>query len=190
MNHERTHVTTSLRSTLATAAAPVLVALAAMFSLGAAPQSKQSSDVLPALLAEVRALRIAMEQNATIAPRVQLALARLNIEEQRIAQLAMQLDRARQEVSASGLQLRKMSEELEQVERELQTTTDDKDRRALERGAIPDLKMRIKAQATADQALRERENEALQALSTEQSRWQELNSRLDELERLLAPIPR
>ena len=107
-----------------------------------------------------------------------------------VAQLAVQLDRARQEVSASGLQLRKMSGELEEVERELQTTTDDKERRALERGGIPDLKMRIKAQATADQALRERKNEALQALSTEQSRWQELNSRLDELERLLAPIPR
>jgi hypothetical protein len=50
--------------------------------------------------------------------------------------------------------------------------------------------MRIKAQASAEQASRTRENDALQALSTEQARWLELNSRLDELERLLAPIPR
>jgi chromosome segregation ATPase len=183
-------MTTSLRSILATAAAGIIVVLTATFSLGAAPQANRTVDPLSALLAEVRALRIAMEQNATIAPRVQLALARLNIEEQRIAQLAGQLDRARQEVSAGSLQLRKMSDELEDVERQIQTTTDDKVRRALALGGVPDLKMRIKAQTAAEQAARERENDVLQALSTEQGRWLELNSRLDELERLLAPIPR
>jgi hypothetical protein len=39
-----------------------------------------------------------------------------------------------------------------------------------------------------EQAARTRENDASQALTTEQNRWVELNTRLDELERRLAPV--
>jgi hypothetical protein len=38
------------------------------------------------------------------------------------------------------------------------------------------------------QELRTRENDALQALAAEQARWVELSNRLDELDRLLAPV--
>jgi hypothetical protein len=43
------------------------------------------------------------------------------------------------------------------------------------------------AQAAREQQLRTREIEAVKTLEIEQSRWVELNNRLDELERLLAP---
>jgi len=46
------------------------------------------------------------------------------------------------------------------------------------------------AQSRLEQQLRTRESDAAQALSTEQARWLDLNALLDELERLLAPIPR
>jgi hypothetical protein len=52
------------------------------------------------------------------------------------------------------------------------------------------VKRKLSAQSRLEQQLRTRENEAAQALGTEQGRWTELNARLDELERLLAPIPR
>jgi chromosome segregation ATPase len=42
--------------------------------------------------------------------------------------------------------------------------------------------------ATEQQQLQIRENEAAQALAAEQARWTDLNSRLDELERLLSPV--
>lgn len=73
----------------------VMTALIAVATFGgvhtvvAGPQAAQAPDPLAALLAEVHALRIAMEQSVTVGPRVQLTLARLNIEEQRIAQLAL-----------------------------------------------------------------------------------------------------
>jgi hypothetical protein len=59
--------------------------------------------------------------NTSVAPRVQLTLARLNIEEQPIAQLAAQLDRARMELAQVGLESRKLSDLLADVEKELQT---------------------------------------------------------------------
>jgi chromosome segregation ATPase len=172
---------------MATAAGAVLVA--ASYSVRAAPQNSQTADPLPALLAEVRALRIAMENNVTIAPRVQLTLARLGVEEQRMTQLAMQLDRVQQELTTHNLAFRQMADELTDVEKRLEATSDDKTRRELEVG-IADLKTRLKGQAAAEEAARTRLNEVAQALSTEQARWIDLNSRLDELDRLLGPIPR
>ena len=54
-----------------------------------------SQDVLPALLLEVRGLRAAMEQMAAAGPRVQLALGRVQLQEQRINNLIRRLDEVR-----------------------------------------------------------------------------------------------
>jgi hypothetical protein len=155
----------------------------------AQPSSTTTADPIPALLVEVHALRLALEQSAAVTPRVQLTLARLKIEEQRITQLAAQLDRARQELMQAHLLSQKWSEDVVDVEKRLQTEGNDKERKGLEIG-LSDLKSRLKTQIASEEQIRNRENDAMQALNTEQSRWIELNSRLDELERLLAPVPR
>jgi chromosome segregation ATPase len=173
----------------------VMTALIAAATLGgvrtvvAGPQAVQAPDPLAALLAEVHALRVAMEQSATVAPRVQLTLARLNIEEQRIAQLASQLDQVRRELSAASLESRKLSDQLPELEKGVQTAADDKIRKSYEYEQV-DVKRKLTAQSRLEEHLRGRENDATQALSTEQSRWVDLNARLDELELLLGPIPR
>jgi hypothetical protein len=156
---------------------------------GRAPAAQQAAapDVMSALLQEVRGLRVAMEQSAAIAPRVQLTLSRLNIEEQRIAQLSSQVDHSRQELTSLGLSMSRMAEEVDHSEKQLTTTGDEKERRQIEIG-IRDLKQQLKVTTAAEQAARTRENDAAQALAAEQSRWIELNTRLDELERLMAPI--
>jgi hypothetical protein len=173
----------------------LLVALLCVFvgvtGFGRAPAAIQtapaSNDIMTALLQEVRGLRMAMEHSAAVAPRVQLTLARLNIEEQRIAQLAAQFDRARQEVSIHTLTVRRLSGELEDAEKSLQATSDEQGRRAFEVGII-DLKRQLKSHTASEDAARTRENDAAQALTIEQNRWIDLNARLDELERLLAPV--
>jgi hypothetical protein len=160
-------------------------------AFGRAPAAQQtaaaSNDITVALLQEVRGLRMAMEHSAAVAPRVQLTLARLNIEEQRIAQLAAQFDRARQELTIHTLAVRRTSDALEETEKSLQATIDEQLRRASE-SQIRELKQQLKAQAASEDAARTRENDAAQALTIEQNRWNELNARLDELERLLAPV--
>jgi chromosome segregation ATPase len=167
----------------------VLVAFGGVRSVAAEPQTPQASDPLTALLAEVHALRIAMEQSATVAPRVQLTLARLNIEEQRVAQLVTQLDQVRRERSGVALDAQKLSDQLAEMEKSIQTATDDKTRKSYEY-ELADVKRKLGAQARLEEQLQTRENEMAQALSTEQARWVDLNARLDELERLLGPAPR
>jgi chromosome segregation ATPase len=169
----------------------LLCGVMAATTLGTVPAAQQpappANDTMNALLQEVHGLRLAMEHSAAIAPRVQLTLARLNIEEQRIAQLAGQFDRARQEVTIHSLSAAKTANGIEETEKQLQSTADEKGRRALE-GDIAGLKQQLKAQTAQEQAARTRENDAAQALTTEQNRWKDLNARLDELERLLAPV--
>jgi chromosome segregation ATPase len=178
---------TRLRSGVAITALVVIVFASGRTS--AAAQTAQTPDPLTALLVEVHALRIAMEQSATVAPRVQLTLARLNIEEQRIAQLAAQLDQVQRELSAASLESQKLSDQLAETEKAIQTATDDKTRKSYEYEHA-DVKRKLGAQARLEEQLRGRENDAAQGLRTEQSRWIDLNSRLDELERLLGPLPR
>jgi chromosome segregation ATPase len=146
-----------------------------------------SNDIMTALIQEVRQLRMAMEHSAAVTPRVQLTLARLNIEEQRIAQLAAQFDRARQEVTIHTLTVGRLSGELEEAEESLQATTDQPRRVAFE-ADINELKRQLKSHAASQDAARARENDAAQALTIEQNRWNDLNARLDELERLLVPL--
>jgi DNA repair exonuclease SbcCD ATPase subunit len=163
---------------------------AATFRARAATASAQTPDSpTAALLSEVHALRIAMEQSASVAPRVQLTLVRLNIEEQRVAQLTTQLDQIRRELTTTRLEAQKLGDQVPDVEKGLQTSSDDKSRRGYEYEQVS-LKQRLRALSRLEEQLRTREDEALQALTTEQARWTDLNSRLDELERLLGPIPR
>ncbi len=181
---------TRLRAATAAGALTVAIAVGATFSLKAAPpQTAPPADPMSALLAEVHALRVAMERSGTVTPRVQLTLARLNIEEQRVAQLAGQLDQVRRELSNAYRETQKLSEQIPDIEKSLEGALDDRAREGLEY-AHKEVKRKLIAQARIEQELRARENEAAQALTSEQARWVELNTRLDELERLHAPVPR
>jgi hypothetical protein len=176
------------RTVMLSALACVALALAASLNLGAAPQAAQSSnEPMAALLSEVHALRLAMEQSAAVAPRVQLTLARLNIQEQRATRLGTQLDEVRRQLADAARRTETESDELADVEKRLQGASNDQERKGFE-SQQRELKGQQAAQAALVRDLRTRENEAAQAFSTEQARWVDLNARLDDLERQLAPV--
>ena len=66
---------------------------------GRAQATATPPEVLAALLVEVRGLRAAMEQMASAGPRVQLALGRLQLQEQRINTLVRRLEEIRATVA-------------------------------------------------------------------------------------------
>lgn len=174
------------RSQLLIAFVCAVLAVAAR-TIGAAPQTAPATDVIAALLTEVHELRLAMERSATVTPRVQLTLARLNIQEQRTVALSQQLDQVRQEQSNAVLETRKLTTELEDVQKALQAAGDPSQRRGYEFEEQA-LKRKLNQQGVIEDRLRVRESEAAQSLSAEQSRWIDLNAKLDELERLLGPV--
>lgn len=83
----------------------VLVLAALIVAVCAFPLFAQKagggSDALPALLVEVRALRVAVERAASSTPQVQLLAARLAVQNERLARATREADAARLELDQS-----------------------------------------------------------------------------------------
>ncbi len=65
----------------------------------------QTPDVLGELLKEVRGLRLAMERAATVGARIQLLVGRVQIQEQRIAELTRRSAAVREEMSRLDMEI-------------------------------------------------------------------------------------
>src|SRR5947207_15875479 len=69
------------------------------------PPAAAAADVLPALLVEVRGLRAAMEQMASAGPRIQLSVARLQLQEGRINTMLRRLEGVHDSLSTAQREL-------------------------------------------------------------------------------------
>jgi len=170
-----------LRRTLVTIAAIVTIAA----PVAEAQETQARPDVLASLLVEVRALRESLEQLAAAGPRVQLAMGRLQIQEQRLTAARRRLDDLREAIANGDRELADLRERLALGEDAVSRVD------AAEREAMTAQMKMVKsalAQRAADvQRLREQEAEQAGTVAAEESRWTEFSQRLDELERALNP---
>ena len=97
----------------------LLGALVAVPSIAAAQANTPPAapDVLRELLVEVRGLRAAMERAATVGARIQLLVARVQMQEERIAELSRRAIAVREEISRIDLQIAQLTGMLKQFER-------------------------------------------------------------------------
>lgn len=169
-----------------------LVAALAAASLAAAqssapPAPPAAPDVLRELLAEVRGLRQAMERAATVGARIQLLVARVQMQEQRIAELSRRAVAVREELGQIDTQVAQHSGMLKQFERtESIGRMPPEEQRAME-GMLEMQKQQIALAEKRRQDLLGEEALLAQQISADQSRWSDVNGQLDELERSLAP---
>jgi chromosome segregation ATPase len=155
-----------------------------------------SQDIMPALLAEVRGLRVAMEQMTSAGSRVQLALGRLQLQEQRLAVANVRLAGVRDQLTGSQRRYAELQEQIGNVEATLSGQRESD----LPKGVPPEqvrqmLTMQLResqrevVSITADiQRLTAEEAAIANDVSSEQARSADLNQRLDELERALRPL--
>jgi chromosome segregation ATPase len=172
-----------------------LVAIAAVVALGAWTQARQAPppqpDVLPALLEEVKGLRAAMEQMASAGPRIQLFTARLQLQETRINNMIRRLDTVRESLGSAQqdvARLQGQQRERETTIAELQASTSPGAREAMTQAGFELEQIKrasASARATVDRYSGE-EAQLMTDISTEQARWTDINSRLDDLEKLLS----
>ena len=153
---------------------------------GQAPRSTTgatSDDVLPALLAEVKALRLAMEQMASAGPRVQLSVSRLQLQEGRIAAMVRRLDTVRDTLTTARRDLDRAKGAMKMLESGEPHPGGPPPE---EVGSIlAGLKLEVSTAQTNVDRLNAEETQLTQDVTTEQARWIEINQRLDELERSL-----
>ncbi len=155
----------------------MLVALAgSAFAQNRPVQPAQAADPVAALTAELRALRAELAEIARANVRLQLLVARLQLQEQRI----IYLDRQRGELASRVADVQQQRMALEGAAKMF----DDAD------GAnemVKGLKAQLAVQQASEQQLRAEEAQVLNSMATEQAQWSDLSGRLDELERSLSP---
>ncbi len=145
-------------------------------------------DTLAALLIEVRGLRAAMEQMASVGPSIQLAMGRLQLQEQRVNTLVRRADGLHEALVSAHKRAGELHDRLGNAQRELEGNTEPKQRSEIE-AYLPVLKQEL-ARATAEiQRLQTEESDAAAQVASEQARWAEINQRLEDLDRALARVP-
>jgi chromosome segregation ATPase len=172
------------------AAAVILVLAVAATLTGAVVSARQSSpatndEVLPALLAEVKGLRAAMEQMASAGPRVQLFVGRLQLQEARITSMARRLDTVRDSLAGAQAHYENTRQRFKELQSAMAENREGLPSRAELESLLANRRSEVSAAKTAVDRLTAEEAQLGQDLTVEQGRWTEINQRLDELERAL-----
>jgi hypothetical protein len=145
----------------------------------------QNEEVLGALLVEVRGLRAAMEQMASAGPRAQLALARLQLQEQRISTMLRRLDAVRDSLAASQSVVTSKEVEIGRIEAALRDDSVPANERRDVEEHLKVLRDHLVAPSAEVRRLTAEETSLANDISAEQARWADFNQRLEELERTL-----
>jgi predicted nucleic acid-binding Zn-ribbon protein len=148
----------------------------------------QSDPTLQALLTEVRQLRQALERSAVVAPKIQVTLQRVQLQQDQVARVSRQLEDLRNQTARSTAEETALSTELKATETRLAAESDAPRRQQLEdemrrlKSVLEQVGERRKMQEAGQTA---RESELEGRLRSEQSKLDELNDRLNALERAL-----
>ena len=145
---------------------------------------ERDSQTTPALLSEVRALRLAIERSTLLGTRMQITLQRIQLQEQRAARVSQELERARRDAADAQNGYANITARLKHDEDELSTTTDPMRRKQLE-DVVKRMKMESELMTTREQQARAREAEIATQVRNEQGRLAELNDSVNQMERAL-----
>jgi chromosome segregation ATPase len=141
-----------------------------------AGQQQQRAATTDDLLTELRGLRTDMNHAAENTIRTQLLTARLTLQEGRLSALALQLNNVRQQLAQSQLTLAPFAAQLKQAQESNSEI-------------LTPLRNMVEQVQKRDRELRAQETELDRLVASEQNRWTDFNSRLDDIERTLAPTP-
>jgi predicted nucleic acid-binding Zn-ribbon protein len=168
----------------------VVGAMCGGLAVAVGAQGTREPDVLSALLTEVRGLRQAMEHMASAGPRVQLALGRLQLQEQRVSGMIRRLESVRESVAGTERRATELQMQIRGLQDELKTAEAGADRDDVLRARamtyeIGELKRRLEPVQQEIQRWQVEEAALQQQIAGEQARWADINRTLEELERAL-----
>src|SRR5580765_5510619 len=124
----------------------------------AACASAQAPDPIQTLLGEVQQLRLAIERSTLLGARTQIALQRIQLQEQRTRQLAQEANGLRAQADTFTTSRSGLETHLKGSEERLPRVLDPKERQAME-SIIEDDKRGVAILVTREQQARARETE-------------------------------
>lgn len=150
----------------------------------ASAQAARADDPIRELLSEVKLLRQALERASTVGTRIQLLVARVQLQEQRIGDLSRRLDSVRAELRDVERESNALAPQVAAMQETAQAE-DLHERRAAEQAAAM-LNSQAEALERRRVELTNEEGLLAQQIAAEQGRWTDFNNRLEQLERSLA----
>ena len=165
-------------------AAQLLVPIAILFAAGSAVAWGQARNEEPAgsytaLIAEVRQLRLAVEESSRQQSQIQGLSAYLSAQQSRLIQVGAQLDAVRQELTDASARSQEFANLLSGAQSEAaQATSVEEREQAYDMGRL--FKQQAASAAERERQIRERESVLTQVLQTEESRWLDLMTRLEQ----------
>ena len=163
--------------TLTGLALAVLAGATVVFAQG---RGEPADGSMAALSAEVRELRMAVQQLAQTQSQTQALGVYLSVQQSRVLQVSSQLDAARKELDTTALQANELAAKLADLDEQLPRVSDPSERNAIQ-GASREMRREHGLLSAREQQARNREQELSQSLQTEESRWSTLISRLEAL---------
>jgi septal ring factor EnvC (AmiA/AmiB activator) len=160
--------------------------LAALATAAAAAQSANpDAATMQEILSEVRQLRRTLEKTISLGPRMQILLQRAQFQEQKASRISQQLDDVRKLIAEQTARQTAANDRLAKIEQDISAESD-----AARRAQLEDMRAGLKMVAGngPDQQLRARESELSNSLETEQAALNDLNEKLDALERQLEAV--
>ena len=147
-------------------------------------QAVQSDQTLQTLLGEVHQLRLAIERSNLNTYHAQITIERMKLQQQRVDRLTALLDQVRNQLASSRKAVSQMSTNLKGAEIRLAQETNAAERADSER-YIRSLKFELEELIQKEQQEQGYETQFNAQLQLEQAKLNELNDRLDILQREL-----
>ena len=152
--------------------------LGATLLTGQSPAAPPRPASMDDLVAEVRALRSDIQQLADSSIRAQLLVARLQVQEQRIAGIARQLAETEEQIrSLEGARNPFLTQALKNFESQAPANPGEED-------LFAGVKAQLEKIENGDPVLKERQASLSRLLADEQARWVAFNTQLEQLEQL------
>src|SRR5262249_24554864 len=161
------------------------VTVLAILSLPLGAQSVEAErQTMQALLVEVQQLRFAIERSTLLGTRTQIAMQRMQMQEARASRLSQELDLVQKEISDIQAKAPHSAARVKNLEDGIHQFNDPAQRKAVE-AEINREKLLLEQLSAQEQQRRAREAELANQLRAEQSRVNELQDRINQMERAL-----
>jgi len=141
-------------------------------------------QVLQALLSEVHQLRLTLQRTNLSLFRAQITIERLRMQQERVERLARQLEENQNEITGSSLSQSQLTERSKELEAQIKLEQ-DAGRRAQLEAQYKELKYIMDQQTERETQLRARQAQLTTQLQAERIKLDEIDSRLEALERQL-----
>jgi hypothetical protein len=161
-------------------------AFALWLFLAGAPLVAQSASeaTIQALLSEVRQLRAVLEKSAILAPKIQMTLQRMQLQQTMLVNASRELESVRSQLAGVAMAQSNSTAQMRELEVSAPREHDVERRKMMER-EVRMVKEHVEQRRMEEAQLRGRESEIAGKVQSEQAKLDEVAGRLNAFERLL-----